>query len=331
MRRAGALIALCAVLTLLVIPARPAYAGRGNVAALQVALRALGYRPMAVDGLSGPWTRRAVRRFQRRKHLVVDGIAGPKTLRKLGRRGRPRYGRRVMRIGQRGFDIAALQFVLYKRGFQPGGFDGGFGRNTRRAVRRFQRAVGLHADGVVGRRTRRALRRRVVSAPSPGGPVRFFRPLRGPLTSGFGRRGGRMHTGLDFAAGYGRRIGAAGRGRVSFTGYNRGGYGYLVVVDHRLGFETWYAHLSRISVHRGQRVVGGSTIGRVGATGRATGPHVHFEVRRFGTPIDPRPRLLRAAAARRRGLRDRYLCAPNADVRSARDADPPVARLNRCP
>ncbi len=123
-----------------------------------------------------------------------------------------------MRRGQRGFDVAALQFVLYKRGFHPGGFDGGFGRNTRRAVKRFQRAVGLRADGVVGRRTRRALRRRVVSAPSPGGPVRFFRPLRAPLTSGFGRRWGRMHTGLDYGAGYGRRVGAAGRGRVSFAG-----------------------------------------------------------------------------------------------------------------
>jgi len=110
----------------------------------------LGHRPMVVDGISGPWTRRAVRRFQRKKRLEVDGIAGPKTLRKLGRRGRPRYGRRVMRRGQRGFDVAALQFVLWKRGFHPGGFDGGFGRNTRRAVRRFQRAVGLHADGVVG-------------------------------------------------------------------------------------------------------------------------------------------------------------------------------------
>jgi murein DD-endopeptidase MepM/ murein hydrolase activator NlpD len=105
------------------------------------------------------------------------------------------------------------------------------------------------------------------------------------------------------------------------------------VVDHRLGFESWYAHLSRISVRRGQRVVGGTIIGRVGSTGHAFGPHLHFEVRRYGTPIDPRPRLLRAAAARRRRGRDRdrYVCAPNADVRNARDADPPLARLNRCP
>ena len=265
-----------------------------------MALRALGYRPMAIDGISGPWTRRAVRRFQRRKRLAVDGIAGPRTLRKLGRRGRPRYGRRNMRRGQRGFDVAALQFVLRRRGFHPGGIDGGFGRNTARAVRRFQRAVGLRADGVVGRATRRGSDAGWSSRRTPGGPVLFFRPLRAPLTSGFGRRWGRMHTGLDFGAGYGRRVGAAGRGRVSFAGWNSGGFGYLVVVDHRLGFESWYAHLSRISVYRGQRVVGGTPIGRVGSTGRSTGPHLHFEVRRFGSPIDPRPRLLRAAAARTR-------------------------------
>ena len=138
-----------------------------------------------------------------------------------------------------------------------------------------------------------------------------------------------MHTGLDFGAGYGSRVGAAGRGRVSFAGWNSGGYGYLVVVDHRLGFESWYAHLSRISVSRGQRVVGGSTIGRVGSTGRATGPHLHFEVRRFGTPIDPSSRLLRAAAARNR--MSRRDLRPQRRRAQRRDADPPVARLDRCP
>jgi len=310
--------------------APPAQAGRGNVAALQVALRALGYRPMAIDGISGPWTRRAVRRFQRRKRLAVDGIAGPRTLRALGRRGRPRYGRRPMRRGHQGFDVAALQFVLWARGFHPGGFDGGFGPRTARAVRRYQRAVGLAVDGVVGPSTRRALRRRRVYAPSRGGPVRFLRPLRGPIGDGFGWVGGRRHTGLDFPAGYGRAVGAAGRGRVAFAGWNSGGYGYLVVIRHRLGFQSWYAHLSRITVSVGRRVVGGTLIGRVGSTGRSTGPHLHFEVRRFGTPIDPRPRLLSAAAARRARGR-RLVCAPNADVRSARDADPPVARLGRCP
>ena len=306
--------------TLLAGCCRP-QAGRGNVAALQVALRALGYRPMAIDGISGPWTRRAVRRFQRRKHLAVDGIAGPKTLRKLGRRGRPRYGRRDMHRGQRGFDVAALQFVLRRRGFHPGGIDGGFGRNTARAVKRFQRAVGLHADGSSGRATRRRSRRRVV-----------FAPTRRRARSASSARCARRSPAASAAAGAGctpastsaRATGAGSAPRAGagsrFAGWNSGGYGYLVVVDHRLGFESWYAHLSRISVYRGQRVVGGTTIGRVGSTGHAFGPHLHFEVRRFGTPIDPRPRLLRAAAAAqadRPNVEPRADCAPNADVRNS--------------
>jgi hypothetical protein len=104
------------------------------------------------------------------------------------------------------------------------------------------------------------------------------------------------------------------------------------VVRHRLGFETWYAHQSRIATSPGQRVVGGSRIGYVGSTGRSTGPHLHFEVRHFGTPIDPMPYLLPTSAARTaNGSGGVLVCRPNADARSTRDTDPPVARLGRCP
>src|SRR5439155_14891960 len=103
------------------------------------------------------------------------------------------------------------------------------------------------------------------------GPVRFLRPVHGPMGDGFGvRPNGRRHTGIDLLAPSGAPIGAAGRGVVSSAGWNSGGYGYLVVVQHRLGFQTWYAHLSRIAVRPGQAVVGGTRIGYVGATGRAT-------------------------------------------------------------
>src|SRR5204863_2501419 len=118
---------------------------------------------------------------------------------------------------------------------------------------------------------------------------------------------------------------------VAFAGWNDGGYGNLVVVKHRLGFESWYAHLSRIAASEGEAVVGGSRIGYVGSTGHATGPHLHFEVRHFGTPIDPVPRLLSATAARTSRRHRRLVCRPDADARSARDADPPLARYDRCP
>jgi murein DD-endopeptidase MepM/ murein hydrolase activator NlpD len=188
---------------------------------------------------------------------------------------------------------------------------------------------------VAGAATLAALRRRtLVSAGSgaPGGPVRFLRPVSIGFTDGFGFVSGRRHTGLDFPLATGARVGAAGRGVVAFAGWNTGGYGYLVVVRHRLGFESWYAHLSRIAVVRGQAVTGGTLIGNAGSTGRSTGPHLHFEVRRFGTPIDPVPRLLSisaARAARRPGRRLR--CRPNADARGSRDADPARARVARCP
>jgi murein DD-endopeptidase MepM/ murein hydrolase activator NlpD len=234
-------------------------------------------------------------------------------------------------MGQRGWDVAALQFLLKSRGYGPGALDGGFGPNTLSAVGRFQSVVGLPVDGLVGPTTLGALRRRQLN-PATGGPVRFLRPVRGPTGDGFGWVGGRRHTGLDFPARAGTLVRAAGRGVVAFAGWNSGGYGYLVVVRHRLGFESWYAHLSRIAASPGEAVVGGSRIGYVGSTGRATGPHLHFEVRHFGTPIDPAPRLLAAAAGRaRRGSRRRLVCRPNADAWGTRDADPPVARLGRCP
>jgi murein DD-endopeptidase MepM/ murein hydrolase activator NlpD len=233
----------------------------------------------------------------------------------------------------RGWDVAALQFLLHVRGYGAGGFDGGFGANTRRAVRRFQRAAGLTVDGVAGLSTLRALRHRRSSG-APSGPVRFLRPIPGGITDGFGYPGGRKHTGVDIPADEGTPVGAAGRGDVVFAGWNDGGYGNLVVVRHRLGFESWYAHLSQIAVSEGEAVAGGSRIGDVGATGHVTGPHLHFEVRHFGTPIDPEPRLLStvslAAALRPAGER-RLTCRPNADAWGTRDSDPPVARFGRCP
>ncbi|HEY7266187.1 MAG TPA: peptidoglycan DD-metalloendopeptidase family protein [Solirubrobacterales bacterium] len=333
------LVALAAVIGgLLAVPAT-AGAGSASTAALQVAMRAIGLYPHAVDGISGPWTQGAVRTFQSQHGLAVDGIAGPQTRRALGKRGKPKLGKRPMHTGQRGWDVAALQFLLHERGFEPGGFDGGFGPNTASAVRRFQAAAHVAVDGVAGPATLGALRGKTVVTTSPLGPVRFFRPVPGPIGDRFGFiPPGRWHTGLDFPEPKGTPIHAGGVGVVSFAGFNTRGYGNLVVISHRLGFESWYAHQSVIAVSVGQRVSGGQTIGYVGSTGHSTGPHLHFEVRHFGTPVDPTPYLLgyRSARAHRgrartaRKGRHRRRCRPNADARG-RGADPLTALLDRCP
>ena len=119
--------------------------------------------------------------------------------------------------------------------------------------------------------------------------MRFLRPLNVPEGDGFGYPGGRRHDGIDFPAPYGTPIGAAGVGTVISAGWNSGGYGNLVIVQHRLGYQTWYAHQSRFAVHVGSHVAGGVVIGYVGSTGHSTGPHLHFEVHEghYKNPIEP--------------------------------------------
>jgi peptidoglycan hydrolase-like protein with peptidoglycan-binding domain len=152
---ASLLAALCAA------TAMPADAGR-QTPGLQVALKSRGLYHGAIDGIPGPLTRRGIRVFQRRNGLVVDGIPGPRTRAKLGRLGRPLFGRRPMRRGMVGWDVSVLQFLLARRGVATGGVDGIYGWGTQRAVRRFQARAGLHVDGVAGRVTRKALVRGVM-------------------------------------------------------------------------------------------------------------------------------------------------------------------------
>src|SRR4051794_5184222 len=293
--------AAAATLLLVLVPTASARSN-ANVAALQVALRALHHYHGGIDGIRGPGTKAATRRFQRRHRLPADGIAGPRTRRALGRRGTPTLGSRVMATGDRGWDVAALQFMLRRRGYSPGTVDGGYGAGTASAVRRFQAAAGIGADGRVGHGTLSALRRhrQSVSSSSPTGPVRLLRPVAGAMGDGFGCPGGRRHDGIDFPEPAGTAVGAAGRGTVAFAGWNSGGYGNLVVVQHRLGYQTWYAHLSAFAVGRGAAVAGGTVIGRVGSTGRSTGPHLHFELRHDGVPINPVPYLLTSTSLGKR-------------------------------
>jgi peptidoglycan hydrolase-like protein with peptidoglycan-binding domain len=317
-------LAAAAVAIALLGSAVPSQAANSDVAALQVAMIGVGRYPHPVDGITGPWTLKALEGFQREHGLAADGVAGPQTRAALGKRGGPELGARTMEKGDRGWDVASLQFLLKIRGFGQGGLDGGFGANTDAAVRGFQQSAGLAADGVAGSATLAALRQVPTSSADP---VRFLRPVSGPMGDGFGYPGGRRHTGIDFPVAYGTPISAAGRGTVVFAGWNSGGYGNLTVIKHRLGWETWYAHQSKIAVSVGQAVSGGETIGYVGSTGRSTGPHLHFETRYFGTPVDPAPRLLMAQTAGGRRLK----CRPNADARRTKNTDPYRARYDRCP
>lgn len=121
-------------------------------------------------------------------------------------------------------------------------------------------------------------------------------PLR--ITSAYGARvdplngEARQHHGVDIGAPVGREVLAAGPGRVVRAG-EHGDYGNIVVLDHGSGIETRYAHLDTVGVTEGQQILGGTTLGSVGQTGRTTGPHLHFELRRQGIPEDP-ARLLQA-------------------------------------
>lgn len=120
---------------------------------------------------------------------------------------------------------------------------------------------------------------------------RAFRwPVRGPISSPFGWRWGRLHEGVDIAVARGTPVRAAAPGRVVYARWG-GGYGYLVEVDHGSGVTTRYAHNSRIVVREGQYVGRGQVLAFSGGTGHSTGPHLHFEIRYRGRAVDPLPFL----------------------------------------
>jgi murein DD-endopeptidase MepM/ murein hydrolase activator NlpD len=128
------------------------------------------------------------------------------------------------------------------------------------------------------------------------GSVPSMWPVRGPITSRFGTRRDPLddeptrHFGIDIKARYGFPVTASGDGRVIFAGRDAG-YGRLVIVDHGGDIDTFYAHLSAIYVREGQTIRRGEPVGAVGASGRATGTHLHYEVRVAGSPVDPRKYL----------------------------------------
>jgi murein DD-endopeptidase MepM/ murein hydrolase activator NlpD len=184
--------------------------------------------------------------------------------------------------------VQALQLELAQHGFPSGAVDGSFGPEVAYAVRRFQRSVGLRPDGVAGPATLRALER-----PVPRSPIPLAWPLLAGVGDRFGPRASRFHAGVDLLAPAGTEVTAAAAGKVTWAAWHDGGWGLLVVVAHENGVKTLYAHLESVAVHRGDVVAGGAILGRVGATGDATGPHLHFEVRVHGASVDPLGALVR--------------------------------------
>lgn len=117
--------------------------------------------------------------------------------------------------------------------------------------------------------------------------ISFIKPTAGVVSSRYGSRWGKTHKGLDIAASTGTSIKAAASGTVTTAGWNSGGYGYLIVISHGNGVQTYYGHCSSILVKEGQTVSQGDVIGKVGSTGRSTGSHLHFEIRVNGTAYNP--------------------------------------------
>jgi peptidoglycan hydrolase-like protein with peptidoglycan-binding domain len=279
---AGSIVAVLLV-WLVLAPALARASASGDVAALQVGLRAAGNYQGTIDGVGGPATTAAVQALQRGAALAADGIVGARTRLALGAYGRHPYGSRAMSAGDSGWDVAALQFELARHGFPPGAIDGALGLHGVAALQRFQRWAGLAADGLAGPSVLAALR-----APPAVSPARLFTPLpAAPVGDGFGPRGNGFHAGLDMIADAGTPVTTAGFGTVTFAGWSNGGWGNAVVVRHRFGLSTLYAHLATIAVHVGQAAGARVLLGTVGQTGRASGPHLHFEVLLRGANIDP--------------------------------------------
>jgi murein DD-endopeptidase MepM/ murein hydrolase activator NlpD len=126
-------------------------------------------------------------------------------------------------------------------------------------------------------------------------------PISGRLVDGFGHRSdpfsgeGAMHTGIDISAPMGTSVKATADGIVMYANWNTG-YGRCVIVDHGNGYQTLYGHLSQIGVIEGEEIRQGEIVGRVGNSGRSTGPHLHYEVRVHSTPVNPYRFLSQSAA-----------------------------------
>jgi murein DD-endopeptidase MepM/ murein hydrolase activator NlpD len=278
-RRAFSLAA--AVLAALGLAAASSAAAPGT-AALQIALRERGLYAGRLDGVLGQATVRALLELQRRAKIAETGRLNPATRRALGRLGRHLPGTRTVTVGASGWDVSWLEFMLAKRGFDPGRIDGRFDGNTKAAALAYARFAGIvdrcHAHPSLFRALRRSN--------NLSSPLRLEWPLDGPVTRSFGIHGARLRTGIELGVTFGTAIAAAHDGRVVYAGHKRT-LGLVVMLKHSHGVATVYGHLARIDVHLGDAIEQGALIGLVGKTGRTSVPSLYFEVRLRGASVDP--------------------------------------------
>ena len=281
-----------AVAVALAVTAAPAAAAdTGDVAALQVALRARGVYAGERGRGRGPRDDSGrARRPAGRPGSRSTAVAGPATRRALGWRGRPALGAPGgdaghARLGRRG----RPRPYSPARASPPVSFDGGLAaRTSRPRSRAFRRGPAWAADGVAGPGDGG----RAWTARRPGRRCASAAPVAAAAGDGFGPRGDRFHTGIDFPAATGTPVAAAGAGCVTFAGFEATATGSSSVLAHSGGVTTWYAHLSaHRRSGRGRASPPARGVGAVGATGHATGPHLHFEVRVRGAAVDPRTAL----------------------------------------
>ncbi len=150
-----------------------------------------------------------------------------------------------------------------------------------------KRRKSVNSKKVFRRRVAKSRRHKKISRVRRLSSVHLHWPVRGKVISRFGRRHGRSHDGIDISAPEGTLVRAAASGEVVYSGHRIAGYGNLIIIRHSRDMFTAYAYNQVNLVRRGKRVKRGGIIARVGQTGRATGPHLHFEVRRGPTPVNP--------------------------------------------
>ncbi|GAC1618215.1 MAG: M23 family metallopeptidase [Candidatus Elarobacter sp.] len=192
-------------------------------------------------------------------------------------RGGKQHALAVPPTGARQADFAAVQARLHSLA------------QASAATRDDAQALGRVATRVLNVRRMASLARERLMASIPS-----INPVNGGIAAAFGWRTNpwpEYHKGVDLEANYGDLVRAAAAGTVASAGWDPGGFGIKVDIDHGNGYHTWYAHLSRLEVTAGQRVTKGAPIAYVGSTGESTGPHLHYQLMYAGNPIDPQPFL----------------------------------------